>query len=74
MYEELPRLEAEIADPHVEGFFRGFRVCHAHEDDSRICCRGFWARHKNHFTLGQIAQRLGWIRFVGADVDAREEL
>jgi hypothetical protein len=28
------------------------------------CCAGFWRRHRDRFTLGQLAQRLGWVRKV----------
>lgn len=59
---DLKKLEAAIADPH--GGFTGYRICH-HSDDA--CCRGFWSRHKNHFALGQIAQRLGLVRFANED-------
>lgn len=58
---DLEKLEGEIADPHMPGFFAGFRVCHYSET---ACCRGFWDRHKDQFTLGQVAQRLGFVRFV----------
>jgi hypothetical protein len=57
-------LEAQIADPHLPGFFSGFRVCHHAGDRSQVCCRGFWNRHKDHFTLGQLAQRLTAVIFV----------
>lgn len=57
----LKALEAAVADPHMPGFFKGFRICHYSDD---ACCRGFWNRHKDKFTLGQIAQRLGFVRFV----------
>lgn len=66
---DLGKLEAEIADPHMKGFFSGYRICH-HSDDA--CCRGFWSRHKNKFAMGQIAQRLGLVEFV--DVDTLAEL
>lgn len=56
---DIARLEAAIADPH--GGFTGHRVCH-HSHDA--CCAGFWARHRDKFALGQIAQRLGMVRFV----------
>ena len=61
----LRKLEAEIADPNMKGFFTGHRICH-HDDGGDTCCRGFWNRHKDHFTLGQIAQRFGFVRFVKA--------
>lgn len=56
---DLPALEAVIADPY--GGFRGYRVCHQSRD---VCCRGFWNRWKNHFAVGQIAQRLDLVVFV----------
>ena len=61
----LKKLEAEIADPRMEGFFKGHRICHHFQDDSRqVCCRGFWNEHKDHFTAGQIAQRLGFVEMI----------
>lgn len=65
---DLARLEAEIADPRMPGFFTGHRVCHHTAAPAEACCAGFWARHANHFTLGQLAQRLGWVRTVHRDV------
>jgi len=59
---DLKKLEADVADGY--GGFKGHRVCH-HSDDA--CCAGFWARHKNEFQLGQIAQRLGVVEFVQDD-------
>lgn len=59
---DLKKLEADIADGH--GGFKGWRICH-HSDD--VCCRGFWNRWKNHFQMGQVAQRLGWVEFVSVD-------
>ena len=64
---DLKKLEAEIADPHLVGFFKGHRTCHHSPDGSEVCCRGFWNRHKWKFTAGQIAQRLGFVTFVAAD-------
>ncbi len=61
---DLKKLEADVADKHMPGYFRGHRICH-HSND--VCCRGFWNRHKDKFTLGQIAQRMGWVRFVTVD-------
>lgn len=61
---DLKELERQVADPKFPGFFKGHRTCH-HSDD--VCCRGFWNRHKNSFTLGQIAQRLGLVEFVTVD-------
>ena len=63
---DLQKLEAEIADPNMEGFFKGHRICHGFEgaDDANVCCRGFWDHHKDHFTAGQISQRLGLVKMV----------
>lgn len=58
-------LEAQIADPRMAGHFKGYRICHHAKD---VCCRGFWNKHKNHFDLGQIAQRLKMVKFVKVDV------
>jgi hypothetical protein len=60
---DVKALEAEIADPH--GGFKGHRICH-HSHDA--VCAGFWARHKDAFALGQIAQRLGAVQRVDDDV------
>jgi hypothetical protein len=59
---DVKKLEAEIADKYVG--FKSHRICHHSKD---VCCRGFWNRHKNKFTLGQIAQRLGFVKFVSVD-------
>jgi hypothetical protein len=61
---DLSRLEAAIADPQMPGFFTTYRVCHHSED---VCCAGFWARHRDAFTLGQVAQRLGVVEYVQVD-------
>lgn len=61
---DLPALEAEIKDKHLPGYFEGHRICH-HSSDA--CCRGFWNRHKDKFTMGQLAQRLGFVQFVKGD-------
>lgn len=62
---DLQQLETAIADPHLEGRFRGHRICHHSKD---VCCRGFWDAHKDHMTgLGQIAQRLNMVQFVDVD-------
>ena len=60
----LKKLERDVADPHMPGYFKGHRVCHHSKD---VCCRGFWQRHKDKFTLGQIAQRLKMVVFVTVD-------
>lgn len=59
---DLNKLEAAVADKH--GGFKGHRICHHSKD---ACCRGFWNRHKDKFAMGQIAQRLGLVRFVDDD-------
>jgi hypothetical protein len=59
---DLQSLEAQVEDGH--GGFKGHRVCHHSED---ACCAGFWARHKDNFPLGQIAQRLGVVELVCDD-------
>ncbi len=64
---DLVALEAAIADPRMDGFFTGFRACHHASNRRGVCCRGFWDRHKDHFTLGQIAQRLRFVVFVTVD-------
>jgi hypothetical protein len=61
---DLAQLEAVIADPYVAGMFTGHRICHHSET---ACCRGFWNKHKDHFTAGQIAQRLQLVEFVRHD-------
>lgn len=60
----VKELEAQVADPNMEGFFTGHRICHHQTNESNICCRGFWDRHKDSFTAGQISQRLGLTEFV----------
>lgn len=69
---DVKDLENQIADRSMPGYFNGHRICHHATTVSAVCCRGFWNRHKNHFTMGQLAQRLGWVRFV--NVDKRPEL
>jgi hypothetical protein len=66
---DLQKLEADVADPVMAGFFSGYRVCHHTPPGADACCRGFWNRHKHHFTLGQLAQRLKLVRFVPASAD-----
>jgi len=60
---DLAKLLNDIADSH--GGFRGYRICHHSRD---ACCAGFWARHRNEFPMGQIAQRLGMVTLVNDDV------
>lgn len=64
---DIADLERQVADPHMDGLFRGFRACH-HAKGRSVCCRGFWDRHKDHFPGGQIAQRLRRVIFVTIDV------
>ena len=67
---DIERLENDCREK-VHGkfidFFAKYRVCHHSKD---ACCHGFWRRHKDHFQLGQLAQRLGMVRFVD-DEDTR---
>ena len=60
---DIKHLESQVADKY--GGFKGHRTCHHSKD---VCCRGFWNRHKDKFQLGQIAQRLGLVKFVSVDV------
>lgn len=64
---DLKELENQIRDPKMEGFFRTYRVCHHAPNRSGVCCRGFWDHHKDHFAMGQVAQRLGLVAFVTVD-------
>ena len=47
-----------------------YRICHHTED---VCCAGFWERHKDHFNLGRIAQRRGWVEFVSVNIFRKSE-
>ena len=58
---DLAKLEYQVRDAKMSGFFTGFRVCH-HGNDA--CCRGFWDHHKDDFAAGQVAQRLNMVRWV----------
>lgn len=58
----IAHLEGQVADKY--GGFKGHRTCH---HSTTACCRGFWNRHKDKFQMGQIAQRLGLVRFVQHD-------
>lgn len=60
----LADLEAAIADPQLPGYFIGHRICHHSPPRRPLVCAGFWQRHKHQFTLGQLAQRLGFVRLV----------
>ena len=67
---DLKQLEAQIADPRMEGHFKGHRVCHHSKD---AVCAGFWARHKDDFDVGQLAQRLNMVQLVDDDTIAAAE-
>lgn len=60
---DIKALEKQVADRY--GGFRTFRACH--HASRKVCCRGFWNRHKDKFQLGQIAQRFGAVVFVTVD-------
>jgi hypothetical protein len=66
----LTTIEDEVRDQHIAAHFKTFRECHHAKQGSGVCCRGFWDHHKDHFDLGQIAQRLGLVEFVEVDVRA----
>lgn len=61
---DLARLEDAVRDPHLG--FKGYRACH-HAESGKVCCRGFWDRHRDEFALGQVAQRLNAVDFVRVD-------
>lgn len=58
----IKELEDQVRDKHVG--FKSHRTCHHSKD---VCCRGFWNRHKDEFAVGQVAQRLGLVKFVKVD-------
>lgn len=62
----LKQLENQVRDKHMRSHFKTYRACH--HATSNICCRGFWEAHKDHFTLGQVAQRLDLVEFVEVDL------
>ncbi len=61
---DITVLEDAVRDPNMEGYFKGHRECHTPKRKSGHCCRGFWDRHKDSFTLGQLAQRLNFVEYV----------
>lgn len=65
---DLKKLLDDVRDFTVPGFlfFKGYRVCHYSED---AVCAGFWQSFKDRFALGQIAQRLGLVKYVQDDND-----
>jgi hypothetical protein len=66
---DLKKLERDVADSRMDGYFKGHRICHHSKD---VCCRGFWDKHKEDFTAGQLAQRLGGVQFVDVDTLKKE--
>jgi hypothetical protein len=58
-------LELAVRDSRDPDYFTGFRICHSSKD---ACCAGFWARHKDSFTLGQVAQRMKRVELVQHNV------
>jgi hypothetical protein len=64
---DLAKLEAQCADKYLEDFFAHWRECHHAEPNSGVVCRGFWNRHKNSFTAGQIAKRLNSVEYVDSE-------
>lgn len=65
---DLSALEGHVRDR--SGELSGHRICHHSED---VCCAGFWARHKDDFNMGRIAQRLGMVEFVEVDTLAKRK-
>lgn len=61
---DLAYLLDQVRDKWMEGFFKGYRICHHQRRGGQACCRGFWDHHKNNFQAGQIAQRLGMVEYV----------
>lgn len=66
---DIKRLEAQVADGY--GGFTKHRQCHHSDKRHPACCRGFWNQHKDQFSAGQIAQRLGMVVFVNVDTLAK---
>lgn len=65
----IAQLEDETKDVH--GFVQTYRLCHHADDETGVCCRGFWDRHKDAFPAGQLAQRLNCVEFVDVDSHRR---
>ena len=63
---DIKKLEDDVRDKHMG--FKGYRECHHAKRGSKVCCRGFWDRHKDEFQVGQLAQRLNFVEFVDMDV------
>lgn len=62
---DLRALLDQVRDPRMHGHFKKARQCH---HSKRAICNGFWKAYKDHFDLGQLAQRLGVVQFVNDDV------
>ena len=58
----LEKLENDVRDHY--GSLVGHRICHHSKD---VCCRGFWNKYKNDFTLGRMAQMFDQVEFVEVD-------
>ena len=57
--DNLPALEAEIADPRMPGHFARARACHsAGWPRTDVFCAGFVERHGDDSTPVQLARRL----------------
>jgi hypothetical protein len=61
---DVTMLESKVRDPKQPSFFRGYWVCHNAYPREPVCCAGFWQRHREAFARGQIAERLGLVRYV----------
>jgi len=71
VYQPKSPLDPEMLEDRVRskrGDFEGYRVCHS---SHTACCAGFWARHKDDFALGQIAQRIGLVVLVQDNTPTR---
>lgn len=64
----IEKILDDISDPN--GGFLAHRICH-HSHDA--CCAAFWARYRNDFQIGRIAQRLGMVTLVDDDVLGADE-
>lgn len=62
---DIEKLLNDVRDksvrPESGEWFKGHRICH---HSLSAVCAGFWARYKDRFALGQIAQRLGLVHLV----------
>jgi len=61
---DVEKLEEQVADGY--GGFHTHRQCH-HTEAEPACCAGFWARHKDKFQAGQLAQRFNAVELVDTD-------